>query len=101
MNCDNISNDTDNQTNNNNTDDARGETARACSECAGKQLRAGPPVTDRTACHFIRTIYISPSTYSFVRNYNVDLNPKRYYEGLVTPVYLKIILMAQVITYSK
>ena len=46
-------------------------------------------VADRTACHFIHTIYISPPIYLIVRNYNVDLNPRRHYEGLVTPVDLK------------
>ena len=51
-------------------------------------------VVDRTACHFAHTVYISPPIYLFVKNYNVDLNPRRYYEGLVTPVYLKVILMA-------
>ena len=58
-------------------------------------------IADRTACHFTNTIYISPPIYLFVINYNVNLNPRRHYEGLVTQVYLKNILMAQVITYFK
>ena len=67
------------------------EEGRRRGEEAREEGRGG--VTDRTACHFTHTIYISPPIYLFVRNYNIDLNSRRHYEGLVTPVYLKIISM--------
>ena len=68
------------------------EEARRKGEEGREERRGG--VAHRTACHFTHTIYISSPIYLFVRNYNIDLNPRRHYEGLVTPVYLKNILMA-------
>ena len=68
------------------------EEGRRMGEEGREEGRGG--VAERTACHFTYAIYISPPIYLFVRIHNVDMNPRRHYEGLVTPVYLKIISMA-------